>query len=342
MNLGLESIVQVLLQTVLLLVASTSTPTTGGLETMFESEHFFGIRMSPSIALGLSVAWSIKTNVMLHVNYIGKDKGHFPFKGYFTTLCWGLFAILRRTLSSVAFFIPSLGLFNILHHWQAEQIPYSIRIDYASKINYDDRITAYNMSETVFWRDLDRWDYTDPNDPKPPPYSDYSGLSLQDSSKAFLYLMVYQYAAIILVKIFTSEEFMKKERIFEKFIHIILNMNLAFPYIDWDVGDYSRDQFKQRYRKVTTEMIWCLIVNIGVSLMMTAPLIFTFFKIRMRHSYLSDLIGTKIEEDKSMHNVEILFYSVIISLIIFSLLEIFFYFLYHTTVKNTIETFPFT
>ena len=181
---------------------------------MFESEHFLGIRMSPSIALGLSVAWSIKTNVMLHVNYIGKDKGHFPFKGYFTTLCWGLFAILRRTLSSVAFFIPSLGLFNILHHWQAEQIPYSIRIDYASKINYDDRITAYNMSETVFWRDLDRWDYTDPNDPKPPPYSDYTGLSLQDSSKAFLYLMVYQYAAMILVKIFTSEEFMKKERIF--------------------------------------------------------------------------------------------------------------------------------
>ena len=78
MNLGLESIVQVLLQTVLLLVASTSTPTTGGLETMFESEHFLGIRMSPSIALGLSVAWSIKTNVMLH--YIQKNYNHIDIR----------------------------------------------------------------------------------------------------------------------------------------------------------------------------------------------------------------------------------------------------------------------
>ena len=320
------------LQIVLVLVAMTSTSTTGGLETMFDSGDFMGVYMDPSIVLGLSILISLKSSVMLHVNYIKKEKGHFPFRSSFVTFCWGLFASLRRSLSSVSFFIPSLGLFSILHHWQAEQIPYSIRKNYPSKINYDDKIAAYNMSETVYWRQLDRWNFTDLQNPQPPCYTEYTGLSLKDSSYVFLYFMIYQYAALILVKLFTSEDFKKRERFFEKFLHVLLNMNLAFPYTDWDIGDYSIEHFKQRYRKVNKEMAWCMTINISVSCLMTLPLIYTFFKIRERHNFLINLIGAKPEENISMQNIELLLYTISICLLTFSLLEVLFYFLYQTKV----------
>ena len=321
-----------ILQTILMLVALTSTSTTGGLETMFDSNDFMGINMDPLIVIGLSILISLKNNVMIHVDYISKQKEYFPFGSSFFIFCWGLFATLRRLLSSVAFFTPSLGLFSILHHWQAEQVPYSIRNIYAYKIKYDDKITVYNMSETVYWRHLDRWNYNDMQKPEPPCYTEYTGLSLQESSFAFLYLMIYQYAGLILVKLFISEDFMRRENFFEKFIHVLLNMNLAFPYTDWDVGHYSIEHFKQRYRKVTKEMIWCMIININVSLMMTLPLFYTFIKIKERHNFLIALIGTKIEEDTSMKNIELLIYSVTLCLILFSIFEVSFYFFYHTKV----------
>lgn len=299
---------------------------------MFDNDDFMGVNMDPSIVLGQSILISLKSNVMLHVNYIKKEKGHFPFRSSCVTFCWGLFACLRRSLSSVAFFIPSLGLFSILHHWQAEQIPYSIRKNFPSKISYDDKIAAYNMTETVYWRNLDRWNYTDLHDPQPPSYTEYTGLSLKDSSYVFLYFMIYQYAALIIVKLFTSEDFQKRERIFEKFLHVLLNMNLAFPYTDWDLGDYSTEHFKQRYKKVNKEMSWCMAINTSVSCLMTLPLMYTFYKIRERHVFLTNLIGTKPEEDISMQNIELLIYTVSICVITFSLLEVLFYFLYQTKV----------
>ena len=331
--LGLEASVQLTLQLILVLVALTSTSTTGGFETIFESDDFMGVYMDPSIVIGLSILLSLKSSIMLHVDYIKKGKGHFPFKSCFFIFCWGLFANLKRLLSIVAFFIPSLGLFSILHHWQAEQIPYSIRKNFPGKINIDDRIAAYNMSETIYWRDLDRWKYTDIQEPKPPCYTEYTGLSLKDSSYVFLYFMIYQYAALLMIKLFTSEDFKKTERIFEKFLHVLLNMNISFPYSDWDVGDHSIEQFKQRYKKVNKEMAWCMIFNISVNLLMTLPLIFTFIKIRERHNFLVSLIGTKTEEDVSMQNIELLMYTVSICLVTFSLLEVLFYFLYQTKVN---------
>ena len=103
-----------ILQTILMLVALTSTSTTGGLETMFDSNDFMGINMDPLIVIGLSILISLKNNVMIHVDYISKQKEYFPFGSSFFIFCWGLFATLRRLLSSVAFFTPSLGLFSIL------------------------------------------------------------------------------------------------------------------------------------------------------------------------------------------------------------------------------------
>ena len=86
---------------------------------------------------------------------------------------WGTVASLRRVLSIIALFIPSLGLFSILHHWQWEQIPFKVRLEYARRgfLTPEDKIALYGLNETIYWTELDRWDYSDPQDPHPPFYS---------------------------------------------------------------------------------------------------------------------------------------------------------------------------
>ena len=118
---------QVPLQIVLLLMATTATATTGGLETMFKQDSMFGIPMDPETVLTLSVILSMKTCVNLHLKAIKVNKGFFPMTSKLIVWTWGLFGTLRRVLSMVIYFVPFLGLSNVLHHWRAEQIPFWIR-----------------------------------------------------------------------------------------------------------------------------------------------------------------------------------------------------------------------
>ena len=118
---------QVPLQATLLFLATTTTPTTGGLETLFTKDSMFGVPVDPKIALGLSVAKSIFSCVNLHLNTIVVQKVFVPFTSKVMIWTWGLFATLRRILSIVTYFIPFFGLFDILNHWKAEHIPFWIR-----------------------------------------------------------------------------------------------------------------------------------------------------------------------------------------------------------------------
>ena len=128
-ELGMEIFYQVPLQVTLLLLAITTTPTTGGLETLFTRDSVFSIPVDPKTALGLSVAKSIFSCVNLHLKTIVVQKVFVPFTSKMFIWTWGLFSTLRRILSIVAFFIPFFGLFNVLNHWKAEQIPFWIRYD---------------------------------------------------------------------------------------------------------------------------------------------------------------------------------------------------------------------
>ena len=126
-ELGMEIFYQIPLQATLLLLATTTTPTTGGLETLFTRDSMFGVPVDPKIALGLSVAKSIFSCVNLHLNTIVVQKVFVPFTSKVMIWTWGLFATLRRILSIVTYFIPFFGLFDILNHWKAEHIPFWIR-----------------------------------------------------------------------------------------------------------------------------------------------------------------------------------------------------------------------
>ena len=172
--------------------------------------------MDPKYILALSVGLSLRTCIALHTKAVRTEKIFFPTTTKLFVFSWGLFSTLRRILAIVAFFTPSLGLFNILYHFHAEQLPFRLRIENAKNITPDDEIRLYGMTEPVKWSSLDRWNYTNPDQPTPPPYSNYTFLNLKATVWAFILLSVVHLIANLVLKILTSEEFRKSGNVFNK------------------------------------------------------------------------------------------------------------------------------
>ena len=288
---GIETLYQITFQILLLLFTQTKTPTTGGLESFFEKSSFMGLSVDPTTFLTISVVLSLKTCIFLHIKALCVEKGYFRSKAKFAVFLWALFATVRRVGTIIAFFAPSLGLFSMLHHWQAETTPFKVRIDSATKAeNFHpdlDQISLYNMTEKVMWSSLDRWSYDDPNNPSPPSYSMYTGLTLQNTFITFIGLSLFQNLILLVVKIWSSEEFGRKENYFHKLTHILQISSIPFPYQDWDADkSNSAKIFKEKYKKTEYEMAFCFLVNFIFTLVMLAPLSVTGYNIISKKRYI--------------------------------------------------------
>ena len=159
---GIEVFYQIGLQIVLLLLTLTETATVGGLEAFFQqdSKVQFGIYFSQKAIIVVSVLWSLKTAILLHVKILSMEKDFFGFKAKAAAFLWGLVSTLRRVLGIVAFFLPCLGLMNLLWHWHGEQYPFSARKVQVMRLGVTpfpyEKIELYWMKEEVLWADLDR------------------------------------------------------------------------------------------------------------------------------------------------------------------------------------------
>ena len=58
-------------------------------------------------------------------------------------------------------------------------------------------------------------------------------------------------------------------------IHTITNTNIPTVFRDWDIGDASVEEHRNRYKKTEIEMGCLLLVNTVFSLMYLGPLWYT-------------------------------------------------------------------
>ena len=267
---GLEVIVQVTIQILILLLNRTNTPSTGGLETIFDE----GKSYDATTILVLSILWSLFSSIKTHTNLTILEKGFCPTTSKLVVLTWATFATMRRVLSLVALFIPSMGLFSLLHHLRWDQVQYSKFFTDRP----DFKISLYGLNETFYWSDLDRWDYSDPEHPTRPTYSTYTLMSLQHTFIALIVLSILQFIAIFAVKIWISKDFRKECHWTNKGIHVLENLNFASPFRDWDDGDYTIQEFKERARAVRKEMLGTQAINFLATITMLVPLWFTGFR----------------------------------------------------------------
>ena len=291
-ELQLETINQLCLQVGLLLLSKTNTPTTGGLDTFFEK--------TSTAYLVISILWSIKTSFSQHLKHVSIAKPHLEITSKVLVYIMAALAASKRILVMVMFFVPGLGLFSILHHWQAEQIPFQVsqgRINWANTQAWwqlypwmlnetsDGELVYLGKSGRVAWSLIDRYNYSlatrDSLDSskligllQPPDYELYTGLSLQYYFLLFVLLYVLQTLAVSITKFIVVKEF-RKINMIKQFAHSLENCGIVIPLQDWDVEHGTVEEHRERFNKVNREVIVTMVVNFFFNFIMLVPLIYT-------------------------------------------------------------------
>ena len=326
LDLALESIYQTVLQILLWFLARTKTPTTGGLNVLFKLKPG---GMPIELFLTISVLMNIIHCINLHLKRIDKEKGgFFPIMSKMIVLLWSLVAFARRVLTLFVFFVPSMGLFSILFHWKAEQLPFYYRSEYQNLTKPNDILELYQSEENVLWSEVDRWDYSDPLNHKAPDYTIYTGLNLEETFQAFCLLMAIHFFTLFIIKRLTVEAF-RNDSFFRQTIHILEVMNMATPWKDWDYGKCSVEEFKRKHKNVNKEMLYNIVINAIFGLLMITPLMYTVLQISERHQLLERTIKPRSEEVESYNFARMFQGVVLLCVAAFGLLELIFFNIYH-------------
>ena len=208
------------LQIILLLQAQTSSSTVSGLETVFGKSSSIGIDADTLITF--SILWSLKTCVTLHLKAASVEKTHLRIWSTIGLVLISLFCSCARLLAIVGFFTPFIGLFNLLNHYKAEQIPFAHSI-------------RDNFTGNITWGEIDRWTFEDETDPGTPPgYNRYTLFTLAESVQLFGILFLLHFLAVFMVKVLKAEKFREADKL-EKLLHVMENLNIPYPLEDFGV-----------------------------------------------------------------------------------------------------------
>jgi len=313
-ELGFEAIFQIALQIILLLQARTSSSTVSGLETVFGKSNSIGIDTDTLIIL--SILWSTKTCVTLHLKAAEIEKTHLRVWSKIGLVLISLFCSCARLLSIIAFFTPFIGLFDLLNHHKTEQIPFAqnIRDDFKGNIT---------------WRKIDRWTFKNETEPGTPPgYDRYTLFTLAESVQLFAILFFLQFLIVYMVKVMKAEKFGEADNL-KKFLHVMENMNIPYPVEDFDVLNGTEREHRERFEKVNTEVLMTMVVNMLIHLLMLGPLWYTASQVISRHELLEMTIGVRDDEVDSYNVAQYLPSLLTTSVLVTSLLGVASFLLYN-------------
>ena len=184
---------------------------------------------------------------------------------------FAFFSTATKLIANISLFIPSFGLFDLLHHWEAEQIPFSVSKLGKLNASNGDLLYLFNTSP-VPWALVDRWNYQDQE--FPPYYDLYTGMSLAWTFNIFLLLNAIHTLTIFIAKHITSPSF-RKANIVKRIVNSMETSHVPLPFEDWDNEGGSILEHKQRRKEVVAEVLSVIAVNKLLSLFMFVPLIYT-------------------------------------------------------------------
>ena len=121
LQLSIETIFQLVGDVILLLYGYSATRTSQELAAMFMQDMvvIIGIPLSSQVVLGLLLAMNLVSFINVHINGIldGYSSNN-SIAGKITLTLSILCGSLVRVASMTLYFSPTLGLFNLLHHYQ--------------------------------------------------------------------------------------------------------------------------------------------------------------------------------------------------------------------------------
>ena len=121
LELGLETVYQLVITLILLFLSYTDTPVENGLKTVFNE----GLGALPLFLLIASNILSAKSFTSSHCKVLNVCREHFPFNSGLAASLYSLCGLITRVVAMIMYFAVPLGLFSLLRHWQGEQVPWS-------------------------------------------------------------------------------------------------------------------------------------------------------------------------------------------------------------------------
>ena len=178
--------------------------------------------------------------------------------------------------ANIMFFTPSLGLFSILRHYQGEQVPYDIITDrygfWNISINTATDLCYFSDVPPFPWSDLTRFDYTDKNNPIPPPITIYTYFSLETILYGFWLIWLIHIFVVWFAKKMTNPDSYKHQKRLEAFINAIENTQIPAPMFDWDDLPSTIPEYVEKQKLVDYEMGFTILANLCKHLFMMIPI----------------------------------------------------------------------
>jgi len=137
-----EHFSQALLLLIITALKFSNTKTVGCLESLIVKDNIF--------LLLISACWSIISIILGYLQSVAKLKnGFLPVQGKLILSLFVLISCIARICGIIAFFVPSLGLMNVLMHWKMGKLNISSSYsDFVYDIHSNGTITTF---EEVWW-----------------------------------------------------------------------------------------------------------------------------------------------------------------------------------------------
>ena len=288
-ELTLENVLQIFLQGVMVLLSPHYTPhsaTNSGLQSVFKDsgdtngngtscewyqtacqvestisqwmpvDEATGKRESSlRMILIFSVVVSIKTTASTYVKIKTEEKiKFFPLLSKLFLALRALVAYSARAACIVGFFVPFLGLLDVLAHWKAEQSNQpTFKNDTAARDDFCN--SEQDGTELTIGRCH---------------YSKYTGVTLQVAFGFFMLGLFVQTGIGLLVKLAMNKQF-RKTTFASKLQHIALIVNLPDNYGDWTSGGGDPEELRRRRKMHLVENFIMILLQFISHLLMVIP-----------------------------------------------------------------------
>ena len=150
LELGLETVYQLAIGLMLLLLSYTQTPIQKGLKYVFNE----GLDVLSLMLLAVTNILSATSCITAHCKVLNVCREHFPLTSRLAASIYSLCGLITRVVAIVMYFTVPLGLFSLLRHWQGEQVPWSwYTLDFVTP----DGLMFIGDNEGFLWKEVDRW-----------------------------------------------------------------------------------------------------------------------------------------------------------------------------------------
>ena len=183
-------------------------------------------------------------------------------------------------MSITLYFSPMLGLFDLLHHFQAEMLGYQALNPSTGVILYSLPAHVYPLVNTTFF-DVQRGQYktwaidvgVSPSTYDPPSIETYTKWSLQAYFLGFLAILLLHFLMIFIIDRIFVKCIPKNATMWQKFIHACHKSHIPLPFVNWHQDKGVCSDHVNRKREGQNEVLMTIAINLIFNMALLTPLI---------------------------------------------------------------------